>query len=70
MHKIMEWLRHWLPLLVVVGILLDLGISLVLIEQNSRSNCWDGVLDQAITHKITPAEHANLYRQAHGCAKL
>lgn len=66
-HHLMDWLRKWLPLLVILGILLDLGISWVLIMNSSRANCWDNVLDRAVTTHVP--RHV-LEAQARACAKL
>lgn len=67
LHRVMDHLRRWLPLIVLVGVILDLAISWVLLQQGSQSHCWDSILDQAITTKLSKAEHAHLLHEALGC---
>lgn len=63
----MQKLQKWLPIIVIVGILLDFGISWAIINNTSRANCWDDVLDKAVTTNIP--QHI-LKQEARGCAKL
>ncbi len=39
-------------------------------KTSASSKCWDKILNDAITHRMTPAYHAHLIRDAKRCAEL
>jgi hypothetical protein len=63
--------------LVLVGVVLDLVISVALSYQlvelhhtTAAARCWDRVFDQAVTVIQTTSEHSRLLAESARCAKL
>lgn len=66
-----------LAILVIVGALLDVAVFGFVIylaktqaTQNAKSDCWDHLLDKAVTGPLTPDLRAHLTARAHHCARL
>lgn len=76
--SLMDKLKTWMLWIVLIGVVLDLGISGVLYYQQNQlsqntaaARCWDRVLDDAInTVKPNAQTRAALRVKAQHCAKL
>lgn len=83
-HSVLDKYPNWLLRVILLGVVLDLAISVVLgvtvwgvntnairlAHETAAAHCWDRILDEAITNKQTPAEHTHLLFMAQRCALL